>query len=277
MTTAIVTDSTADISLEIQRRYPLYLVPALLIINDRSYRDGEQLPRESFYRELPDYQILPTTAAPSVGEFQRLFQQIFAAGFSKIIAIHAASNLSGIYNSSRLAAREFNQEIRVVDSEQLSWGLGFQVLAAAEAAAQSWTVQDILDLISQIQGKIHVYALLDSFEYVQRSGRVSWLKARFGSLLQVKPLIQLERGSVLKGGMARSRAQGEKMLLEKINSLGSLASLVILHTNPTGDGLDPFLKRAAALTRLEPQLVPVTTIIGTHVGPNGLGFAAMVK
>lgn len=277
MATAIVTDSTADISLEIQRRYPLYLVPALLVINGRSYRDGEQLPRERFYRELPDYQILPTTAAPSVGEFQRLFQQIFAAGFSKIIAIHAASNLSGIYNSSRLAAREFSQEIKVVDSQQLSWGLGFQVLAAAEAASQSWTVQAILDLISEIQGKIHVYALLDSFKYVQRSGRVSWLRARFGSLLQVKPLIQLERGSILKGGMARSRAQGEKMLLEKINGLGSLASLVILHTNPTGDGLDSFLKRAAALTRLEPQLVPVTTIIGTHVGPNGLGFAAMVK
>lgn len=277
MTNTIVTDITADIPIEILQRYLLYLVPALLIINDRSHRDGEQKPQEIFYRELPDYQNLPTTAAPSMGDFQRLLQKIFAEGFSQIIAIHATSNLSGIYNSSRLAVREFSQEIIVIDSEQLSWVLGFQVLATTKAAAQSWPVQDILDLIREIQSKIHVYALLDSFDDIQRSGCVSWLKAQFGSLLRVKPLVQLKRGSIFKEKIARSRTQGKKMLLKKISRLGSLASLVILHTNTTGDGLDSFLGKTTALLHLEPQLNPITTNIGTHVGPNGLGFAAMVK
>jgi len=276
VTTAIVTDSTSDIPLDLLQRFQIYQIPVDLTLNEITYLDGFDLSRNDFYDRLPTLKKLPTTAAPSSGRFQQMYAGIFDDGYTEIISIHAASALSGIYNAARLAAKEFSRPIHVIDSEQLSLGLGFQVIQAARAAQQNFSLQGILDEINSTLERIQVFALLDTFEYIQRSGRVSWAKARLGSLLKVKPIVELHRGAVLNKGLARTRGQGIRQLGVILHRLGKLENLAVLHTNAAQDGKF-FIEHYAPRDLPEPLLVNVTTIIGTHVGPNGLGFAAVVK
>ena len=118
--------------------------------------------------------------------------------------------------------------------------------------------------------------MLDTFKYIHRSGRVSWAKATLGSILQIKPMLELIKGEVINQGASRTRGKGIHHLGEKLQDLGELDELAVLHTNAQEDGRE-FINRYAPKEIPSPLLVNVTTIIGTHVGPNGLGFAAVVK
>ena len=276
MSTAIVTDSTSDIPLDVLEKYNIFQIPVDLMIGNEIYLDGFDLSRNDFYVQLPNLKQLPTTAAPSAGRFLALYGQIFSQGFSEIISIHAASALSGIYNAARLASLEFSQKINVVDSQQLSLGLGFQVIAAAKAAQENLPFRTILKGIESIKKRVHVYALLDTFEYIQRSGRISWARARIGSILNIKPIIELKEGEVINRGLSRAREKGIKFLGDVLQGLGPLENLAVLHTNAARDGTN-FIQQFAPDGIQNPLLMNVTTIIGTHVGPNGLGFAAVVK
>ncbi len=276
MPIAIVTDSTSDIPTNLLEKYGIRQIPVDLTLENKTYLDGFDLSRNDFYNRLPTLKKLPTTAAPSVGRFQTLYEKIFKKGFSKIISIHAASTLSGIYNASRLAAKEFKRTIQVIDSEQLSLGLGFQVIEAARAVQQGLTLEGVLSRVHSLRKRVYVFALLDTFTYIHRSGRVSWAKARLGSILNIKPLIELKAGEVLNRGLARARGNGLRILEDYLTKLGQLESLAVLHTNAAEAG-QVFLDRMAPADIPDPLLVNVTTIIGTHVGPNGIGFAAVVK
>ena len=276
MPTAIVTDSTSDIPSELLTEIGIYQIPVDLTLENKTYLDGFDLSRNEFYEQLPNLKELPTTAAPSVGRFQEIFERIFQEGYTEIISIHAASKLSGIFNAARLAAAEFSAAIQVVDSEQLSLGLGFQVLEAARGARRKLGLDEILHSIKSIQSRISVYALLDTFTYIHRSGRVSWAKARLGSILNIKPILELQKGVVLNRGLARARGNGIRQLGEDLRSLGPLEQLAVLHTHAAETGR-AFIQRSSPSGIPEPLLDNVTTVIGSHVGPNGIGCAAVVK
>jgi len=274
--TAIVTDSTSDIPADLLEKNDIFQIPVDLTLAGQTYLDGFDLSRNDFYNQLPELDQLPTTAAPSTGRFQQLFNSIFNQGYTQIISLHASKDLSGIFNAARLAAEEFSQTIKVIDSEQLSMGLGFQVLKAAEIARKGLPIDKIISEVESIRERVKVYAMLDTFKYIHRSGRVSWAKARIGTILQIKPLLELKRGEVLNQGASRTRGKGIRNLGETLKNLGELDDLAILHTNALEDGKQ-FINQFTPSNIPPPLLVNVTTIIGTHVGPNGLGFAAVVK
>ncbi len=276
MTTAIVTDSTSDVPQELREDLKIHQIPADLILEDKTYLDGFDLSRDAFYDQLPSLEKLPTTAAPSSGRFQKLYEELLGAGYQQIISIHASSALSGIFNAARLGAKEFQHQVQVVDSEQLSLGLGFQVIEAAKLALKNQPLETILGAVKSVRDRVRVFALLDTFHYIQRSGRVSWAKAQLGSILNIKPIVELKEGSVVSRGLARARTRGLRQLGETLKQYGELEYLAVLHTNALKDGND-FIKRYAPPEITSPLLVNVTTIIGTHVGPNGIGFAAVVK
>jgi DegV family protein with EDD domain len=274
--TAIVTDSTSDIPRDVLDKLNIFQIPVDLTLENTTYLDGFDLSRNEFYQRLPSLEVLPTTAAPSVGRFQGIYKEIFNQGYSEIISIHAASALSGIYNAARIAAEEFTEKILVLDSKQLSLGLGFQVIEAARAAADKTPPEKIVHKVASLQKRLGVFALLDTFKYIHRSGRVSWAKARIGSMLNIKPIIELNDGQVLNRGLARARGNGLRLLGNYLEGLGPLEQLAVLHTNAAKAG-EEFISRHSPPHIKDPMLVNVTTIIGTHVGPNGIGFAAVVK
>lgn len=276
MKIGIVTDSTADIPSELAKINDIKVVPAILVIDGHSLEDGRGISREELYRRLPVMKMLPTTAAPSIGAFQKVYESLFNSGTDQIISIHVASNLSGIYNSAVVAAEAFGNRIRIIDSFHLSLGIGFQVLAAAEAARSGKQADEIQKVIEDIRKRIHLVAMLDSLEYVRRSGRVSWARSNIGNLLQIKPFLGIADGKVIRMGETRTRLKGIERLRKMLSDLGPLERLVVLHTNAEKDAIqfaEEFIKGVAH----HPLIVNVTSVIGVHVGPNGLGFAAVTE
>jgi DegV family protein with EDD domain len=199
---------------------------------------------------------------------------LFRDGAESVISIHPPYALSGIYNAARLAAQEFGHRVTVMDSGQLSLGLGYQVILAAEAAAQGATPQAVLNLVESVRKRVRLTALLETIEYVRRSGRVSWAAAMLGGVLRLQPLIGLRFGIVHRLGQARTRIQGVERLVEMLNTWGQLEHLAVLHTNAEAAAWQ-LLERVRSKVAVPPLLVNVTTAIGTHVGPNGLGFVAV--
>ncbi|MCJ7585774.1 MAG: DegV family protein [Anaerolineales bacterium] len=274
MKISLVTDSTSDIPEELRLMHGIEVIPAILNLGDESYEDGNGLSREEFYQRLPGLFVPPTTSAPSVGSFLERYERLFNAGTSHILSFHPPERLSGIYNAARLAAEQFGERVRVIDSGQLTLGLGFQVLAAAESIASGALLDDILGLVESVKQRVRVVALLDTIHYLRRSGRVSWAKAMVGELLNIKPLVELRFGIIERLDQVRTRSQGILRLTESLNSWGPLERLAILHTNAEAAARQLLEDLRPRLPR-QPLVVNVTTIIGTHTGPNGLGLAAV--
>src|SRR5918911_190770 len=134
MKLGIVTDSTSDLPNYLVEQYELEIIPSILIIDGKEYVDGIDISREEFYKRLPSLKSQPTTAAPSIGDFSARYESLLRRGCDHILSIHAAGALTSILNIARQAAKEFPDRVTCVDSTSLSLGLGFQVIAAAEAA-----------------------------------------------------------------------------------------------------------------------------------------------
>jgi DegV family protein with EDD domain len=270
---AIVTDSTADLPPELASRHKIEVVPALIVMDDKKLVDQKDISRSDFYEQMVNAKKT-STATPSLGAFQAVYQKLFQQGFQTVFSIHLAKKLSGIFDTAKSAAQAFGERICVLDSGSLSTGLGFQVLAAAEAAGKGFSAAKIIETVEELQKRLHLLAMLDTFEYIHRSGRVSWATARIGSLLQIKPFVEVKNGEVLSRGKTRTRRKGITQLKQMIEGFGPLERLAILHSNAEADA-------HALLESLDIQIdtsaltINVTPAIGVHVGPNGLGVAAV--
>jgi len=276
MEIAIATDSTCDLPADLITKLGIHVVPNIIVMQGKSVEDGVGISRQEFYERLPEMNPLPTTSTASSGTYQSLYDQLFKQGIDKIISIHASSLLSGIFNAANVAANTFGDRVVVIDSQNLSLGLGFQVLEAANAAQEGKTPESILSNIDHVRQRVRLVAMLDTLEYVHRSGRVSWARARVGSILSIKPFIEIVGGDTKRAGDVRTRRKGIARLRELVLSLGPLERLGIMHSNAETDA-QQFLASLDADPIYEPLIVNATTVIGTHVGPNGLAFSAVVK
>lgn len=280
MKLGIVTDSACDIPQFLVEQHELEVVPCLLVIDGKEYVDGKDITREEFYQRLPSLHASqqPTTAAPSIGDFATRYGSLLARGCDHVLSIHAAGALTSILNIARQAASEFPDRVTCIDSTSLSLGLGFQVLAAAEAAEMG--LQAALDAIKSAHRRLQVFAALDTMEYLKRSGRVPATVAMLGSLLSIKPLIELTNGEVKAIGAVRTTSQAHERMSKFLLEGNSLERLAILHTGAEGrarEFLNELMQRASQSVPRDILMVNVTTVIGTHVGPNGLGIAAVRK
>jgi DegV family protein with EDD domain len=276
VTISIVTDSATDIPEEVAATLRIQVVPAILVIDGRNSEDGKDLSRKEFYEQLPAMKTPPTTSSPSAGSFQQVYEGLFSRGADQIISVHVAGALSSIFNTAQLAAQSFGDRVRVVDTGTVTLAAGFQVIAAAEAALSGYPLERVLQSIASIRPRIHLVALLDSLEYVRRSGRVSWARSSLGTLLQIKPFLSVSDGKVIRLGEARTRKKGILRLTEMLTDLGQLERLAILHSNAESDALQ-LKTQYSSQSAAPPLVVNVTTVIGTHVGPNGLGYVAVTK
>lgn len=278
MKIGVVTDSTSDLPQYLIERHDIQVVPSILILEGKEYADGIGISREDFYNRLPALQGKATTAAPSIGDFLTPYQTLFSQGCDQIISIHAAGQLSAIINSARQAAKEFGDKVTVIDSGSLSMGLGFQALAAVEEAESG--LGSALEALESTKKRLKVYAALDTLEYLKRSGRVPGLVASVGGLLSIKPIIEIKDGEVKPVGVARTTKQNDERVLNLLLEVGEMERLAILHTNAEARAkklLSELMSRARRSVPREILFVNVTAVIGTHLGPNAIGFAAVKK
>jgi DegV family protein with EDD domain len=279
MKLGFVTDSTCDLPADLIEQFGIEVVPTMLIIEGKQYADGAGISRADFYARLPDMKIFPTTAAPSIGDFSARYQKLFDAGCDHIISVHAAFQLTSICSVATQAAKDFPNRVTVVDSGSLSMGVGFQVLAAAEAAESGADLEMALATLESTRRRLHVFAALDTMEYLRRSGRVPAAITILGSALNIKPLIELTDGQVKIAGAVRTTNQANERMASFLKESGlPLERLAIMHS-----GAEPraraFLARLMGEVALdlprEILLVNATAVIGAHLGPNGLGFASV--
>lgn len=280
MKIGFVTDSTSDLPGAIIEQHDIEMIPCILVLDGKEYVDGVDITREEFYKRLPSLpKSMPiTTAAPSIGEFGSRYESLLARGCDHILSIHAAGALTSIISSAHQAAQDFDGRISVIDSTSLTLGLGFQVLAAIEAAELG--LQAALEAIESTRSRLHVYAALSTMENLRRSGRVPAVVTALGGLLNIKPLIELTNSEVKAIGVVRTVSQGNEKILNLLLQDGTLERLAILHTGVeprAKEFLNAVMQKASQLVPREILMVNVTTVIGTHVGPNGLGFAAIRK
>lgn len=278
MKLGVVTDSTSDLPKYLIDQYEIEVIPSILILEGREHADGIGISREDFYKRLPSLRTPPTTAAPSIGDFSSRYDALLARGCDHVLSIHAAGALTTIINSARQAAQDFPDKITIVDSASLSLGLGFQVIAAAEAAEMG--LQAALQAIESTRRRLHVSAALDTMENLKRSGRVPAVISFFGSMLNVKPLIELTDGEVKAVGAVRTTRQANERMLNFLLEGGELERLAILHTGAeprAKEFLDAVMQSASQSAPRDILMVNVTPVIGAHVGPNGLGFASVRK
>ena len=273
MKLGIVTDSTSDISEQEAQQLKIEVIPAVLIVNGQEYLDGKGLSREDYYNQLHTFNPPPTTASPSSGMFSKTYQEMFDNGVDQILSIHVASSLSGIVNTAQIAAKKFGDKVQVIDSGQLSLGLGFQVMAAARAAL-SGSLETVHKTLENLRSRLQVMAMIDTLEQLKRSGRVSWMRSSLGSLLRIKLFLEVKDSQILRVGETRTRGKGLQLLAEKLDSNGELEQLAIVHTNALEDATR-LAETFAPKVRTTPLIRNVTTVIGTHVGVNAVGFISI--
>jgi DegV family protein with EDD domain len=277
LTTRIVTDSSCDLPQEIIQEHRITVIPLFINVGDQSYLDGVDLSHQEFYERLPGFRPAPKTAAPGPDVFRKTFEQLASEGATEILSIHVSAKLSAIVDIARTAAKEtIRLPVTVFDSRQLSLGTGFQVLAAAEAADRGLSMSEILVLLEGQIRRTHVFAALDTMEYLKRSGRMNFAISALGTILQIKPLMKMYNGEPT-AERVRTRKGAIKRLVELLEEYGPYEKAALLHSHA--------LQRAEALLQEVRSLLPagdiwveeITPVLGAHIGPGVIGFACISK
>lgn len=274
----VMTDSTCDLPAEWVRRFDIRIVPTYVHFGLESLADdGIHLTRPEFYRRLTSESVLPTTSAPPPGEVLEVMRRALADA-DHVIGITAPLKLSGIFNTFYVAAEQTDpQRVTLIDSGVVSMGLGWQVMIAAEMAQKGADPADIKAAVLAIQPRTDVWAALDTFEYVRRSGRVGWAKAMVGDLFQIKPIIRLHDSEITSVARVRTSQRAFQTLVDLAHQAAPLERLAVMHTHYP-DGGQHLLKALQGIhPNHEPVVVDATPVLGVHVGPNALGLGVVRK
>jgi DegV family protein with EDD domain len=269
-----VTDSTSDLDTKWLEQYDIRVIPAFVNFGEESFADdGVAITRQEFYIRLKEASELPTTSSPPPGIAESTFRELLADA-DHIIALTVAANLSGIHNGMVLAAQNVSPDkITVVDSGSLTMGLGWMVLAAAEAAQKGASLEEILAIIEDTRKRTKIYAALDTLENLRRSGRVSWASAAIGSLLRIKPIIGVKDGNVEPASRVRTFKKAVEEIVRLAESHAPLVRLAVLHSNAPDRAKELHYLLKSVAPADDTVTADVTTAIGTHVGPGAVGIA----
>lgn len=277
MNVKIVADSACDVPEHLAAELGITIVPVYINIGEKSYREGVEISREEFYKKLPNYPTYPTTAAPAVGTFTAVYEELATQGATDILSIHIASSLSATYNSARLGAESVSSAaVTIFDSEQITSGSGLLVLTAAEAAKAGKSVPEIVALLQERVSRTRVFGMIDTLDSLRRSGRANWAQFGLGTLLQIKPVMMIHRGEVSVAAKIRTRKKALAHTIELMQQLGPLERLAIIHVNDP-DAAEELRQMTQNLfnTQYPPMITSITPAIGTHLGLGAVGFACI--
>jgi len=271
----IVTESTADIPVDMAMSLGITVVPSYVVFGSETYREGTELTREQFYEKLVTLAVIPTTATPPPEVYEKVYRKL-AEKTDEIVSVHLAAGLSGLHNAAAVAAgRITGARIAVLDSEQISMGYGWMAVAAAEAAQRGDTMESIIALIDGMKRRSKVIAVLDTLDYLHRGGRVGWVPAVVGTLLRIKPLIEIWMGRVRLVERVRTQRRALEQLLQRIRALGPMERAIVLHTNAPAQAEVLASKLQTMHTSWEQLIGHAGVTIASHAGPGAVGVACV--
>jgi DegV family protein with EDD domain len=269
----VVTDSTADLPAEWRERYDVEVVPLKVLFGEETFRDGVDINNEEFFRRLATSSKLPTTSAPSPGEFAELYSRL-AQDHDGCISIHIGAQLSATAEAARVGAQSVEGfKVEVIDSETVTMPMAFLCRAAAECA----TLEEATAAVRQRIPNCRVLALLDTLRYIEMGGRVSRAQAMIGTMLDLKPLLLVVDREIKPVDRVRTRSRAIPRMVEFFEKDLPVEHVGVVHAQAP----DEAERIAADLRRRLPGLeVPVGQIgcvLGTHTGPKALGLVYIKK
>ena len=270
MSVRIVTDSGCDLSPAVADELGVAVVPLSIRFGSTEYTDRVDLSPEKFYEEMAARDELPETAAPSPGSFATAFQSMIDEGASSIVCINLSEALSATAQAARTAATTVDgAEIHIVDSKSATVGQGTLVLRAAEAARDGASAEDIIASTNDLSERTHVLGILDTLENLKKGGRIGNAQAMIGSMLSIKPCIDLSTGAVEEAGRQRTRKKALTWLASELPSNAKNVSI--------GHGLAPDIDKFVEMVDVEVDRVSlIGPVVGTHGGPRVVGLSYTV-
>ena len=280
MATRIIIDSTTDTTEEI--RSQLTVVPLTIHFGEEEYLDGVTMNGRQFYEKLIESDVLPTTSQVTPFVFSKVFREVVDAG-DEAVVLTISSGLSGTYQSACIAAADFPGKIYVVDSQNVTIVTGILAEYALRLQKEGKCASQIADILEEKKNEVQLVALLDTLEYLQKGGRISKTAAIAGSLLSIKPVVNLKDGGVSVIGKARGSRQANNMLVQCIEKAGGVdfdMPLLLGYTGLTDVLLQKYIQDSGALWQDHRESLPTTligSVVGTYAGPGAVGVAFFPK
>jgi DegV family protein with EDD domain len=267
-TFAVVTDSTADLPDEWRDRYDIEVVPLKVLFGSETFRDRIDITDEEFFRRLSSATKLPTTSAPSPGEFAEVFTRL-AKDHEGCIAIHIGAQLSATAEAARVGAQSVEGfTVNVIDSETVTMPLAFLCRVAAECA----TLEEATAAVQQRVPKCRVLALLDTLKYIEMGGRVSRAQAMIGTMLDLKPLLLVADREIKSVDRVRTRSRAIPRMVEYFRAELPVEHVAVVHAQAPEEAETIAEGLRKALPEQEIPVGPIGCVLATHTGPKALGI-----
>ncbi|MDQ6928835.1 MAG: DegV family protein [Actinomycetota bacterium] len=274
----IVTDSSCDLPIALAAENDIAVIPLAIRFGDEELFDRRDLTPKEFWERCASSPVLPETAAPSPGSFEQVFRAAQNDGYDGVVCINLSSKLSATRDSALTGAKamEGGIPVNVVDSLSVTMGLGMIVLEAAEAASEGKDLEEVTAVAIDAARRTRVYGTLDTLENLKKGGRIGKAQSLIGSLLSIKPIIEVKDGAVEPGPKQRTRARAFAWLAEQVTARPSVDKVAVIHGEaPDVDKLIDML--APQVPRDRVIVADLGAVIGTHAGPRCVGVAFQVK
>jgi DegV family protein with EDD domain len=268
----IVTDSACDLPQDLASQLGIEIVPLTIRFGEEEFVDRRDLSPTEFWSRVKASPVLPETAAPAPGAFEEVFRKAGEDGADGIVCINLSSKLSATLQAAQVAAKsvEGDLPVRVIDSLNVTMALGMLCVGAARHAAEGAGIDDVASRVEERVPDWRVFATLDTLENLKKGGRIGGAQAFLGSMLNIKPIIEVRDGEVQQEAKARTRAKALRHLADKVKSFGAITDVAVMH----GDApdIEDFVTMIGELfPRDEIVVGDIGAVIGTHAGPRTVG------
>ena len=273
---AVVTDSTAYMPPNLLEQNGIYVVPNLVNWGTQTYRDGVDIQSKEFFERLKKDPVLPTTAVASIGEFRDVYARA-AQEAEGVVGVHLSAKLSGTYSTAVQAANMLaGTRVEVIDSNATAMAMGFVVLAAARAAPAGKPFDEVVKIARETIPYVGVVFTVETLEFLRRGGRIGGAQAFMGSLLDMKPILDLRDGRVEPIERVRTKRKAVNRVMDIIVERASGKSpvrLATLHANAPEEAAALLEKCKQRLGAVEAIMCEVSPTVATHAGPGTVGLA----
>jgi DegV family protein with EDD domain len=278
MAIRIVSDTASDLPPDLAASHGIELVPLTVRFGSDELVDRRDLSAADFWARVATSPVLPETAAPSPGAFEAAYRAAAADGADGVVCVTISSFLSATYEAARLGADAAADAIpvRVVDSRAVSMAEGTVALVAARLAGEGHDLESVVKGAEEIVPRTRTYAALDTLENLRKGGRIGAAQALLGSMLSIKPIIEVAGGKVEPESKQRTRGRSLRYLADKVRQSAPVENLTVLHGQ--APDLDEMLDLLSDVCPREQILVgDVGPVIGTHAGPRVMGVTFTVS
>jgi DegV family protein with EDD domain len=269
---AVVTDSASNLPEGLAEELGIAVVPMYVRLGDETFRDGVDLTTAEFYERLSAAGASASTSMPSPADFLAAFE---GAGSRDVVCVTVAASMSAANHQAALAAERFGGNVEIVDSLSASMAEGFVVLAAARAARTGAGRAEAAAAARRVAGAARLFAAVDTFDYLQRSGRVTKLQAYAATVLDIKPVFAFREGEASAVARPRTRRRAvDRVVAETIAAAaGGGLHLAAIHAGSSVEAEEVAERVSAEADVVERWVVEVTPVVGAHVGPGLVGAA----